>query len=340
MASKGVEQATLEDLPEIRRLLLDVFQCAEDRTIFSPEVLAWKAFDPHPFWEGGRSYILRVAGRIVAHGLVIPLRLKTARASLRAQCVIDWVANKEAVGAGVLIYTQLRGMTDLQIGLGGSDHARRVLPRMGFSNYRNVRVYSRVIRPAAHLVRVRGLRPASWLRLARDYKELLRGQSSAADQLEAIPCKSFDPGEDLPLPDAAVVGGSVFEQTAESLNYTLRCPAARMEAYRFQLHGSSCGYCVLSRIGHQCRIANMWVHSSRAEDWSNAFIRVTGLAASDPACTEIIACASLPLLETALRFAGFRTPYDFPLFVHNSQRAALEESEVSITFTENDAFYL
>ena len=338
MASRGIEQATLEDLPEIRRLLIDVFQ-SEDRFIFSPEMLTWKAFDPHPFWEGGRSYILRTRGKIAAHALVVPLRLKTAGTTVRAQSVIDWVASKEAVGAGVLIYTQLRSLTDLQICLGGSDHTRRLLPRMGFSIYQTVRSYNRVIRPAAHLARVRGFRPASWLRAARDYKELLRGRGSAAPEFQAIPCHSFEPGEQLPLPDPTVAGGAVFEQTVESLNYVLRCPVP-MEAYRFQFRGEPWGYCLLSRIGHQCRIVNMWVHSSRAEDWSLALTRITGLAAADPDCTEIVACAALPLLDSALNLAGFRTSSGFPFFVHNSQRAALKESEVSITLSESDAFYL
>ena len=338
MSTRSVEQATPQDLPEIRQLLLDVFQGSEDRIIFSRQMLAWKAFEPHPFWEGGRSYILRLEGRVVAHGLVVPLRLKTVNATYRAQCIIDWVANKEAVGGGVLLYSELRRLTDLQIGIGGSDQAQRVLPRMGFSKYRSVRLYSRVIRPAAHLVKVRGYGPGAWPRLGRDYKELFRGRVSGTDDVQAIPCKTFEAGKD-PYPDPVIAAGSVFEHTAESLNYIMQCPV-HMEAYRLQFRGNPWGYCVLSRIGNQCRVANMWVQSSRAEDWSKALSRITQLAAADRGCTEVQVCTSLPLLDSALIESGFRTPFDFPLWVYKPQMPVLQGGEVSVTFTENDGFYL
>ncbi len=47
-------------------------------------------------------------------------------------CIIDWAASKTAPGAGVAIYQHVLKLTDGLIGVGGSDDAQRVLPRMGF----------------------------------------------------------------------------------------------------------------------------------------------------------------------------------------------------------------
>ncbi len=41
------------------RFLRGVFNVGESHRMFQADVLRWKCFTPHPFWDGSRGYALR-----------------------------------------------------------------------------------------------------------------------------------------------------------------------------------------------------------------------------------------------------------------------------------------
>src|ERR1035438_1639560 len=67
------------ELGDVMRFLRTVFSVSESHRMFQADVLRWKCFAPHPFWEGGRGYALRYKGEIVAFGCLVPCRSEERR---------------------------------------------------------------------------------------------------------------------------------------------------------------------------------------------------------------------------------------------------------------------
>jgi hypothetical protein len=300
--------------------------------MFQPDVLRWKCCAPHPFWEGGRGYALRYQGEIAAFGCLVPCRFLTGAATVTSCCVIDWAAAKTVPGAGVLLYREIQRLTGTMINIGGTDDARAVLPRLGFRVGRQLDIYTRVLRPWLHFRQTSTRDWKSPLRLARDYGELTR---PARTSLTLRQLDRFDTTHAALMPDPAITGTIVCARTPELLNYCLACPAAKMEAWLFARGRTPVGYCLLSRVGRHCRIADFNVAADSAE----AYAAAAEAALHDPQTTEVQAAASLPLNIAAMRQAGYRLTNREPLFVLDPKAALGGRHDLSIHLLENDAWY-
>jgi hypothetical protein len=311
-----------------------VFGVSERHPMFQPAVMRWKCFAPHPFWEGSRGYTLRYKGAIAAFGCVVPCRFLTGSATVTGCDVIDWAASKMVPGAGLMLYRHIQGIAGTMMNIGGTEDARNVLPRIGFQVRAELRRFTRVLRPWRHM-RQAGTR--DWktpLRLARDYREMGRGFPGASLTVRRV--GSFAGVGAGAFPDPSVTGQVVCARTPESLVYFLACPAASMEAYLFDGPG---GYFVLSRAGHQCRIADLWIRSAEPQAWAQAYAAATAAAAADPNTTEVTAAASQPPQMEALRQTGYRRTHAEPVFVFDPGARLGERTGLSVGFVENDAFY-
>jgi hypothetical protein len=120
------------ELGDVMRFLRTVFGVGESHRMFQADVLRWKCFAPHPFWEGSRGYALRYRGEIAAFGCVVPCRFLTGSGTVASCNVIDWAASKSVPGAGIMLYRHIQGLTGAMINIGGTADARQVLPRIGF----------------------------------------------------------------------------------------------------------------------------------------------------------------------------------------------------------------
>lgn len=320
------------------RFLRTVFGVSAQHPMFRADVMRWKCIAPHPFWEGSRGYALRYKGEIAAFGCVVPCRFLTGSGMVGSCDVIDWAASKAVPGAGVLLYRHIQGLAGTMINIGGSDDARQVLPKIGFKERAERRSYTRVLRPWRQF-RTAGEKDwKSPLRLARDLREMGRAGGSS-DGLAARRVDDFaELGGDV-LPDPAVVGQAVCERTHESLRYFLACPAAQVEAYVLEREDAALGYFLLSRVGHQCRIADLWIRSAEAREWAAAYRAATVVAQADPDTTEVTAAASLPLQTGALAEAGYRVIAREPVFMLDPERRLGERLDVALGFLENDGFY-
>ena len=344
MATRALEfgPAVEADIPAIRRLLLEVFGSPEDWRVFQPEVLRWKAFHPHPLWTGSRSYVVRAEDRIVAHGCLIPCEVLTGAEPLRGARIIDWAANRKFPGTGSRIFNGILQLLDVVFAVGGSSDTLRILPLIGFQQTQGGAGYARVIRP---LRRWRMSSDSSWkgpARAARDLLRLAKPAHSAGAEWSIRRVTRFDETAAPVMPQAPGPGGFMpCRRTPELLNYLLACPAAAMEGYLLFRGGHMAGYAVLSRVGQECRLAEVWIASSGAGDWADAYAVAATAAARAPETTMLTARAFSPVLSASLEGAGFRTTTVEPLFRKERQPDTWPDDRmIELGMLDDDYFYL
>ncbi len=321
------------------RFLRTVFSVSESHRMFQADVLRWKCFAPHPFWEGGRGYALRYKGEIAAFGCLVPCRFLTGSGTVASCDVIDWAASKAVPGAGIMLYRHIQGLTGTMINIGGTGDASQVLPKIGFQVRAERHSYTRVLRPWHHFRQARQKDWKSPLRLARDYRELGWAARDAGHALTAQRVTSFEGIPAEVFPDPSVTQQVVCARTPESLNYYLACPAAKMDAYLLEREHTPVGYFLLSRVGCQCRIADLWIRSPDRQGWAEAYAAATAVARTDPYITEVTVAASSPLETGALPQAGYRRTHAEPVFVLDPGRLLGDRNDLAVSLLENDGYY-
>jgi hypothetical protein len=344
MAKQALEfgPALETDIPAIRHLLLEVFGSPEDWRMFQPEVLRWKAFHPHPLWSGSRSYVVRAGDQIVAHGCMVPSEVLTGTEPLRGTRIIDWVAKKGFPGTGSRIFNGILGLLDVVFAVGGSQDTLRILPLIGFKKTQMGARYARVIRP---LRRWRMSGDRSWkgpARAARDLLRIAKPAHSAGAEWSIRRVGQFDETAAPVMPQAPGPGDFMpCRRTPELLNYLLACPAAAMEGYLLFRGGHMAGYAMLSRVGQECRVAEVRIASSSLNDWADAYAVAANAAARAPETTMLIARAFSPVLSASLEGAGFRTMAAEPLFRKERQTQVWPDDRmVELGMLDDDYFYL
>jgi hypothetical protein len=320
------------------RFLRTVFDVREEHRMFQADVLRWKCFAPHPFWEGSRGYALRYKGEIAAFGCLIPCRFLTGSGTVASCNVIDWAASKAVPGSGIMLYRHIQGLTGTMINIGGTADARQVLPKIGFRVRAEVHHYTRVLRPW-HNFRMADRKDwKSPLRLARDYRELRRATTPQAEAC-ATRVSSFDGAPAEVFPDPSITRQVVCTRTPESLGYFLACPAAKVEAYLLERAQMPVGYFLLSRAGRHGRIADLWIRAADRQAWTEAYAAATAAAGADPDTTEVTVAASSPLQAGALEQAGYRRTHTEPVFVLDPGRLLGDRNDLAVSLLENDGFY-
>jgi len=327
------------ELGDVMRFLRTVFGVGENHRVFQADVLRWKCFTPHPFWDGSRGYALRYKADIAAFGCLVPCRFLTESGTVASCNVIDWAASKAVPGAGIILYRHIQGLTGTMMNIGGTGEARSVLPKIGFQVRAERHSYTRVVRPWRHFRQARHRDWKSPLRLARDYRELGRAAEAAGRALTVRRVQGFEGVPAEAFPDPSVMRQVVCARTSESLRYYLACPAAKMDAIVLERDHTPVGYFLLSRVGCQCRIADLWIRSPDQQAWAEAYAVATAAARMDPRTTEVSAAASSPLQNDALQRAGYRRTHTEPVFVLDPDRRLGDRNDLAVSLLENDGFY-
>jgi hypothetical protein len=321
------------------RFLRTVFGVGQSHRMFHEDVLRWKCFAPHPFWEGGRGYALRYRNEIAAFGCVVPCRFLTGSGTVSSCDVIDWAASKIVPGAGIMLYRHIQGLSGTMINIGGTDDARKVLPKIGFQDGPQRHGFTRVIRPWRQFSRA-DRKDWKWpLRLARDLREWGRRTPEGGHTLTP---RRVDRFAGLPadvFPDPAVTRQVVCERTVDLLEYFMACPAAQMEAYLFERGRLPVGYFLLSRVGWRCRIADLWIRSADRQDWIEAYAVATNVVRTDPSATEVTTAVSLPLQAGVLEECGYRRTHTEPVFVLDPAVRLGSRNDLALSLLENDGYY-
>jgi len=94
-----------------------------------------------------------------------------------------------------------------------------------------------------------------------------------------------------------------------------------------------------SRIGGQVRIADIWVNSGSAADWSAAYTLALRAASGDVEACELVASASIPPAVEGVARAGFRYHHAEPVFVLDPRKMFADAQSLNVTFLESDLAY-
>jgi hypothetical protein len=327
-------------LPQVSRLLSNVFGPGMLPAFVDSLFLQWKFFEPFPEWDTHRSYIIEQDDDIVAHACLWPSVFQCASAEVRCSHILDWAARPSAKGSGVTIYRHLMGLTEASFVVGGSDQAQRLLPRLGFKLQGTQRLYARVVRPWAQFrsrqisspLREVGrlLRNAVWSLGAKSPPAEWSAQpaSTAGEELDRLTCRW--------RPQSYCSG----KRSAALVNYLLRCPIAKADFYVIYRAGVSAGYFILNRVGGQCRIVDVFIGSEDREAWRSAYALIVQTAAAIEGVCEVAATASLPWLGEVLQSVGFRLRQEKPIFLYDPEKRFAGLPPLLIQMVDSDAFFL
>jgi hypothetical protein len=317
--------------------LARAFSVSRDAAFLRPEFLAWKYFQSRPDWDAPRSWALNRAGEIVAHAGIWPLRFRLPGRTVPSMHIIDWAGAPEAPGAGAMVYREVLRQTGLLFGVGGSGQARKVIRRIGLQEIGALRNYVRVIRPWKQF---RTRPETTWktaAKLARNTAWRL-ARSGARGGWTAVRVSRFP--ETLSGILAADRSDWVFgERTPGLLNYVLSCPA-NCRGFVLMHNGEARGHLLLSRMGGQSRIADLWVASEQEADWTAAYTTAIGAAEEDPDCCELAAGCSDVLTRTALEASGFHFYNEKPLWLFDPAGQLANAPPLHVQGLESDGFFL
>ncbi len=341
MAKKLEFQCVTEsEIEEVAAFLRQVFQVGPDWLPFRMDVLRWKAFPPHPFWEGNRNYVVRKEGKIVAHGCAMPSVICGPFGKLKTVCIIDWAASKAVPGAGAIVFQEIQNITESLFVVGGSTDAQKVLPRMGFAVRQEVHTFTRVLKPAQVWAAAPEKDWRSVARMGRDVWHRVKPVAANVKDWTAEPVQQFDNSIDSVLPCSESNEAAYCQRSAALLNYFLACPAVKMEGYLLRQSNALRGYCVLNRIGTSCRITDLHVQSGAEADWASAYAVAARLASADQKTIATVGGNSNPFLARPMASAGFRLTGRQPLYFKDPEHRFPEGLALAMGLMETDAFYL
>jgi hypothetical protein len=303
-----VEQLQPADASEIIDLLRRVFRVNEDARFVAPATIDWKYFTPRPDWAGSRSYGYRADGRIVAHCCVVPLSLLLDGRVVTVITVADWAATESMRGVGRALLADVTALVDARLAFGGSTMGAELLRRSKLSKPFSIwrRGFRRLRRTRLH--RTTGSNAAvKALKWTRDSARLALTRFAQHGDWGATAVPRF--GDTLP--DAArssVRSDFVLPmRTPALLNYLLDCPSADVCGYLLTCRGQVRGHLLLFGVNDEVRVGDLQIDSAQDDDWRDCFALAVHLAHRDfPDASIIIADAFAPVIEQALRRAGYR----------------------------------
>jgi hypothetical protein len=334
----------LEVLTPLRRaeligFLTGVFQLPQTAPFVDPALLDWKYEEPRPDWEGGRSYGWMDEGRIAAHAGLCPVEYAFKNQIIKGSYLIDWAAGRRPPGAGALLLRKVGSLIPVLLAIGGSENTQQVLPKLGYQVAGQLCFFARVMRPWRQF-RTDPF-PRGWKAPARVARNTLWSWAPIPSAPPGWTCSqipAFDASH-----EALLTAETPFPSTRRTpalMNYLLQCPGAVMSAFVMHHKGDPRGWFVLARVGGVVRIADLRVASSSPEDWRAAYALATRAGLADPEGCELIAAASTPLAEGAIRHSGFRLGRADPVFLLDPKGLLLPHAPLEVSLVDSDAAYL
>jgi hypothetical protein len=330
--------STAGDIEEVAGLIRTAFRAHPQAPFLDRGLLQWKYFVPGPDWNGARSYLLRHDGSLVAHGCAWPVKLMFERRSYSALTLLDWVASKTSLSAGLQLVGKMASLADILISIGGSEATRKILPRIGFRTVDVLHEYARVLRPWRQFrTRPSGVTPREIARLARNTGYSLRPRASS----HGWSLRQVTTLDATCIEDSSVASGPASLHTSAFLEYMTRCPAARITCFELLKESQPAGYAVISLVNRQCRIAEIRLHSREQTDWSAAVSATVETAIEFPEACELVAWTSEPHLRCALEANGFQPRDHRSVFVQDSRNLiAFSGTGWDLTMLDDDSAFL
>lgn len=335
----GVSATAPEDASAVRQFLAGVFQTDQNAPSLAEDLMRWKYHEPHPDWPQSRAFVLRKNGHIAAHVGIVPTTWLTPACRVTCVVPIDWAADPLVPGAGAVLHRKLGSLAGTVLQIGGTAQARKMAGLLGLRPCASLDYYVRVVRPW----RQHRLRPE------HDWKSPVRLARNAAWSLARIahphdwsaePVSAFDDSMLPPVTPGILAAFTPPARSAALLNYMLRCPAAKFRGYRVQGGGRPRGFFLLSSVGPQTRIADLFVDSAEAVAWTAAYALAGRAAQELPGTCEVAALASTPATRQALSANGFRSRGGDPAWVFDPGQLLDPATTLHITMLEWDGSYL
>ncbi len=329
--------AASDDAPALSSLLQRVFQVPSTAMLLDERHLAWKYWGDRDDWSGPRSFTARHDGAIVAHVAAWPVRILVPGQQLRAAHLIDWASDPRYPGAGLWLLRNVRRQTRLLIATGGTDITRRTLPVLGFRPLGEICVVARPLRPFAQS---RTSTPRNWRlagRLVRNSAWRWTAPASPPAGWSAAPIDAADIDESIwPAPSETT---AVAARGAAFYRYVFASPRARYALYGVRHCGRLAGYFCIASARHVARIADLWMASTRVEDWSAAVRCAVEIAGQSTDVHEVSAWTSTALGREAFARAGFRVR-DRAALTALGDAAPLAGRELHIQMLDCDASFV
>ena len=334
--ARWVRPSTPEDGPAIVALMRQAGLHPQT----DPEHLRWKYWQQRPDWPGPRSFVLTDGRELLAHGALVPGTLRRGESRERVIHMIDWAARREAVGAGVLLMKHVGRQADFLLGIGGTEHTRKIMPLIGYRFSGNVTAYVRPLSPNRLLRRPGGPR---WKVAPRFARSVLWSVSAPKDEFGAWRAHQIgaaDVTQVAGVLPAAAPGLAVFERNPDLLRHALACPIVPLTLYALEKEGRIGGYFALSRTPGQTRLVDLWMDSSDQADWRALVHSAVHQARNIAEAAEIAAWSSDARLSRALRDSGFHARFTVPIYLRGLAGTSAPEQTLRVQMLDNDAFYL
>jgi Acetyltransferase (GNAT) domain len=338
--SLEIEPLEQQQMPRLAAFLAQAFGPDTPPGFVDSSFMKWKFFEPYPGWEQRRSYVVQQKQTIVAHASLWPTIFLCSGTELRCGHILDWAGSPSAPGAGITIYRHLLEMTESAFVVGGSEQAKRLLPRIGFQTQGVQRTYVRVVRPWKQF------RSRPFSSPIRDLGRLARntfwslGAIPSLDDWSAQPSHQADSTLDFLVSSWKPVSYCVGKRSAALVNYLLGCPLARNVLYNLTCSGKRVGYFILNTLGGQCRIVDMFIGSEERETWQKAYSVALRTAAAMPHVCEVAAVASAHWLCDALESLGLHRRQEKLIFIYDPRRRTVGVPPFLIQMVDSDAFYM
>lgn len=333
--TRWVRPSTPEDGPAIVALM----RAAGLEPHFDPAHLDWKYWRERPDWEGSRSYVLTDGSGILAHVAVVPGFCRWGAARYRVVCPIDWAARTGEIGAGTLLMKHVGHLADFLLAIGGTEHALRVMPLIGYEPCGVVSGYARPLSALAPLKRPS--RP--WWRLAgRFARSAFWWITAPRTRVDHVGVRRIRP-EDLgraPATPAEKWGSASFERTDIAFRHLLACPIVPMELCVVETDGRGAGHFLMSYTPSQARLADCWIDSDDPAEWRALIQLAVRHAKQRTGLAEIVSWSSDPLLSRSLEGCGFHRRRIIPMYLRSSHGLEIPKETPRVQMVESDACYL
>ncbi len=318
------------------QFLSAVFHLTEVPLAFSPPAMAWKYFEPHPWWPEGRSYLLRTDDAIAAHGCVSPVQFKGASGPVESMQVIDWAAGRLIPSAGLLLYRKcLEIRPGTLLAIGGSEDTLKIIPQVKwFKRKDDIRTCARPLRPWRHFARS----PRSGRSAARFARNLYWRLSPRLPDSRGWRCRPAHPADEVFTPTGDFVP---IVRSRAWFDYLLRCPLVNTELAILEKAGTSCGHALLANGFGSVWVADFVVAGEASHgDRVAAFSALVRHVVAQPDAAELIAGSSLQELSDVFEECGMRYRKTSPVYLADPRKLLPAEARLEIAPMIGDMFYL
>jgi hypothetical protein len=291
---------TPSDLPRLVELIAGAFEVRPDVAFLRADIMQWKYWERRDDWVGARSYVLERDGRFVAHAGIWPAVVYRNDAEYRGVHVIDWAADSSVPGVGLALLQRLTKTFDFIYSIGGSQKTLSILPLFGFRVVAKSWTAARPLRPwrlTAHSPHGGWRLPA---RLVRNAAWSLLPSAQSVREWSCEPVDLDQIGIVAPPADRAL------PRNPEFFRYLDRCPTCRCFPFRVLERGRSRGYFVLARVGHQARLAGIWLDADEQARRHIVYVLAQGAARMLTGVYELSVSGSTAEAADAAVAAGFR----------------------------------